>query len=103
MVRPKPYCQIGFAVTWCLVVASWFLITAGPVPQTSSNDVLLTVGGEIQPEVRLTASDLATFKRHTVQARDHDQQASSFEGVLLADILQKLGLPFGKQLRGSAL
>jgi DMSO/TMAO reductase YedYZ molybdopterin-dependent catalytic subunit len=82
---------------------SCFSITAECAPQRSSKEILLTVGGEVKTVIHFTASDLATFERHKVQVRDHDQQVSSFEGVLLVDILQKVGLPLGKQLRGSAL
>jgi hypothetical protein len=103
MMRSKPNCHIGLAVACLLIVVRGFGIADDGGPQASSKEVLLTIGGEVEPAVRFTAFDLATFERHKVEARDHNQHVASFEGVLLADILQKLGLPFGKQLRGRAL
>jgi hypothetical protein len=68
-----------------------------------AKDVLLTMIRDGQSPVRMTAADLAKLTRLQVKAIDHEQNAVTFEGVLLRDALQPLGLPFGKDLRGKAL
>lgn len=66
-------------------------------------DVLLTMSCEGQAPVRLKTVDFAKLKRVQVKATDHEQNVATFEGVLLREALQPLGLPFGKDLRGKAL
>ena len=66
-------------------------------------DVLLTVGGEVEHPLKLTRSDLDTFARQTIRAKDHDGKEYKYEGVAVVDILQKAGIKFGKALRGKAL
>ena len=58
---------------------------------------------EGQASGALTAADFAKLARQQVKATDHEQNVATFEGVLLRDALQPLGLPFGKDLRGKAL
>src|SRR5262245_46020632 len=104
MMRLRPYRRAGLYVAdLFLIVAAQLSFNAGAIAETASKDVLLTVGGTVDPVVRFTASDLPYCPRHQVQARDHDQQPSTFEGILLSDVLQKVGLPMGRELRGKAL
>ena len=65
--------------------------------------VVLTVRGEVQKPLELTAADLAKLPRQTVQARDHQGQDAVFEGVALADVLKEAGVPLGTALRGPAV
>ena len=76
---------------------------AEPLAAQDVKDVLLTMSREGQASVRLTTVDFAKLKRLQVKATDHEQNVATFEGVLLRDALQPLGLPFGKDLRGKAL
>ena len=76
---------------------------AEPLAAQDVKDVLLTMSREGQAPVRLTTVDFAKLKRLQVKATDHEQNVATFEGVLLRDALQPLGLPFGKDLRGKAL
>ena len=50
----------------------------------------------------ITAAEMAKLPRHTVKTSDHGKDAS-FEGVLLFDVLQRPGIPLGKEMRGKAL
>jgi hypothetical protein len=88
-------------------LALWALFSCG-IAKTSLSaqdpkEVLLTLTGEGQPPVRVTAVDFGKLARQQVQAKDHEQNVATFEGVLLRDVLQPLGLPFGRELRGKAL
>ena len=91
-----------------LFAPAFFALFAGAVAEPRAaapdiQDVLLTMTREGQAPVRLTAADFAKLTRQQVKATDHEQQAVTFEGVLLRDILKPMGLPFGKELRGKAL
>ena len=51
----------------------------------------------------LHAADLATLPRQTLQVQDHDGRESLFEGVALVELLQRAGVPLGKDLRGDRM
>jgi len=67
------------------------------------DDIVLTVGGEVPTQLKLTRADLDKFSRHSVRAKDHDGNEYNYEGVAMLDILQKAGVKFGEALRGKAL
>ena len=71
--------------------------------QSQSNDVLISVGGEVERPLKLTAADLAKLPRRTVSAKDHGGKESSFEGVELGEVLKPAGVKFGEALRGKSL
>jgi DMSO/TMAO reductase YedYZ molybdopterin-dependent catalytic subunit len=62
----------------------------------------LTVSGELETPLKLTAADLAAMPRVTVQATDHGGVRARFEGVALHEILARAGAPLGRNLRGPA-
>lgn len=64
--------------------------------------ILLTVSGDVERPLRLTASDLSRLPRRSVRASDHGKEAA-FEGVALSDVLKMAGIPTGESLRGKDL
>lgn len=64
--------------------------------------VLLTVSGEVEHPLQLTAADLSHLPRHSVRAAEHGKEAA-FEGVALSDVLKMAGIPTGEHLRGKLL
>lgn len=64
---------------------------------------ILTVTGIVTHPLRLRAADLATWKRASVRAKDHDGKEYLFSGVALGDILLKAGAPLGAQLHGKQM
>ena len=66
-------------------------------------ETILTVGGEVEKTLKLTASDLSKLPRHTVRAKGHDEKEHKYEGVMLGEVLAQAGVKFGKELRGKAL
>lgn len=68
-----------------------------PAPQT------LDVGGEVARPLKLSAADLSKLPRKTVNAKDHDGKAITFEGVALDEVLRLAGVEFGEKLRGKQL
>lgn len=72
-------------------------------PPVQTADTLLSVGGEVERPLKLTATDLAKLPRRTVSARDHGGKEASFEGVELGEVLKLAGVKFGEDLRGKSL
>lgn len=66
----------------------------------STATVTIQVSGK--PALVLTEGDLGKMTRHTVTTKEHGAEAS-YEGVLLHDVLERAGAPFGSQLHGKAL
>jgi DMSO/TMAO reductase YedYZ molybdopterin-dependent catalytic subunit len=74
-----------------------------PARKGSVADVLLTISGEVEPPLKLTAEALGKLTRQTVHAKDHDGKEADFEGFSLHDVLKSAGVKLGQDLRGKAL
>jgi DMSO/TMAO reductase YedYZ molybdopterin-dependent catalytic subunit len=73
-------------------------------PAAQATGVMLSVTGEVTTELHLTAADLKALPRTTVTAMDaHEKQTHTFEGVTLAELLTRAGVPSGENLRGKGL
>ncbi len=96
MTRSLPL--ILLLVSLCAPVASGQTKqAAAPASQT------IDVGGEVSHPLKLSAADLAKLPRRTVNAKDHDGKAVTFEGVALVEVLRLAGVEFGEKLRGKSL
>ncbi len=63
----------------------------------------MSVGGEVERPLKLSAADWAKLPRRTVKAKDHDGKEVTFEGVPLFEVLTLAGVPFGERLRGKQI
>ena len=64
----------------------------------------LTVGGDVEKRLSLTREDLLHMPRRTLKVTNpHDHPEETYEGVLLAELLKRAGVPLGAQLRGAAM
>jgi hypothetical protein len=63
----------------------------------------LTVRGDVPSVTVLKPADLATLPHETVAVADQDGTKVNYDGVPLREILQRAGVPLGKELRGKAL
>jgi hypothetical protein len=63
----------------------------------------LTVAGDVAHPLTLSKADLAQMPRTTVTIKGEDDADTTYEGVLLYDILKQAGAPLDKQLMGKAL
>src|SRR5579859_1300248 len=65
----------------------------------------LVISGDVASPLSLTKADLAKMPRTsvTVKAEGNEEGDTTYEGVLLYDILMQAGAPLGKQLMGKAL
>ncbi len=68
-------------------------------PANASTEVLLTVTSADGKSIRLTAADLEKLPHRTVQAADRGQEATSYEGTPLAEVLRLAGAPLGEALK----
>ena len=87
-----------FRVAGVPVGCAFFLTAQLTFAQTPS----LTVQVEGRPVMTLTSEDLAKMPRHTAVLKEHGTEIP-FEGVLMHDVLERAGAPFGNDLRGKAL
>lgn len=62
----------------------------------------LKVAGDVKQPLSLSAGDLAKMPRASAKTTSNGRQAVC-EGVALAEILKKAGVPQGAELRGKAL
>ena len=109
---PRGRTQIQMRIG-CRFLQALLLVTAcfPPVPVrgqsgeagTPQQAVLLTIRGEVEREVKLTARDLAKLPRRATPGKDQEGNVSTFEGYSLYDVLQLAGVTFGERLRGGNL
>ncbi|HWC90791.1 MAG TPA: molybdopterin-dependent oxidoreductase [Pirellulales bacterium] len=63
----------------------------------------LVVTNESGRETRLSADDLLAMPRTKAQVKDRDGKVAAYEGVTLAQVLERAEVPLGKSLRGPRL
>jgi DMSO/TMAO reductase YedYZ molybdopterin-dependent catalytic subunit len=67
-------------------------------------DAKLTIAGDVTNPLALSKADLARMPRTSVSVKgENGDDETTYEGVLLYDILKQAGAPLGKQLMGKAL
>ena len=84
----------------------WLLLLLGlfGLGRTNGQSVsTLSVGGEVAHPLKLGAADFAKLPHRAIKTRDHDGKEAAFEGVELAEILQRAGVNSGEHLRGRDL
>lgn len=98
MPRPR---SLALPLVMILLVPA--AVRAGDPPADASKTVLLRVDGPGLSPKEWTAADFQALPRQTVTTRGHDGKDSKYEGIALAELLQKAGVPLGKELRGKAV
>jgi DMSO/TMAO reductase YedYZ molybdopterin-dependent catalytic subunit len=89
----------SLAMAFCLSVFSG---QAGE-QATSTIDAQVRITGAVEQPLTFHAPELATLPRQTLRVRDHQGRESVFEGVALVELLQRAGVPLGKDLRGDRM
>jgi DMSO/TMAO reductase YedYZ molybdopterin-dependent catalytic subunit len=96
----------------CLVVALLFASAphsraqapAAVAAAAPASDARLTVNGDIDKPLSLSLADLRDLPRQTVTVKnEHEKKDETYQGVPLAEILKRAGVPQGANLRGPAL
>jgi len=99
MVSVTPWLRVSTAVVLCAV----------PVLPVSGAESALRIEGVSgrdnvpKPATILNMAALAAMPRSAARVRGHDGAERNYEGVALAEILKRAGLPQGDQLRGGLL
>lgn len=71
------------------ILAVLCLIVNGQTSQSSAPEISLSVSGEVERPIKLTAADLGKLPRRSVRAKDHDGKESEFEGAPLVEVRRK--------------
>jgi DMSO/TMAO reductase YedYZ molybdopterin-dependent catalytic subunit len=70
----------------------------------SASPAHLNIGGDVEKRLSLTREDLRQLPRKTFKVMNpHENKEETYEGVLLAELLRRAGVPQGAQLRGAAM
>jgi DMSO/TMAO reductase YedYZ molybdopterin-dependent catalytic subunit len=83
--------------------------TASPPTQGAATDskphgVQLSIGGDVATPLSVSVADLGGFPRKTVTVmNEHTGKQETYQGVPLAELLKRAGVPQGSALRGAAM
>jgi len=97
--------HVRLLIALCLIFFSYSpAIKSQEKQATGTNSTtVLSVSGEVERPLKLSAADLAKLPRRTVRAKDHSGKEAAYEGVALIEILRLAGVPLGEGLRGKNL
>lgn len=70
--------------------------------QPSAPTATLTVTGDVKQPLTISPSDLKSMPRTTVTVSEEGRDIK-YEGVLVADILRRAGVPLGRDMSGGAV
>src|SRR5579862_7502973 len=100
----KPQRRIALLVTTLLMLALSLAFAAQqpPPPRVTTGPAEFKIGGAVTTPLVVTAADLKQMPRTTVRiVNTHNNgKTEVYEGVPLALLLAKVGLPQGEQIRG---
>jgi DMSO/TMAO reductase YedYZ molybdopterin-dependent catalytic subunit len=86
----------------CLSAFSFAQAPAQTKPITGPSEV--QIGGAVKTPFTVTAEDLKKMPRKTLSVENtHSNKKEVYEGVPLAALLQKAGIPQGDAIRGAAM
>jgi hypothetical protein len=88
-----------------VLIATAFLIAAAAnaAAQERPHTGTLVVVAAPAPPLTLTPADLLKMPRTTITVKQPDGRGVTHEGVLVAEVLKRVGAPLGKALRGDAM
>jgi hypothetical protein len=101
--------KFRLSLLFCFFIAVSSLVAqqappAASEPASPEKDSLLLIAKTHQGPLRLSAADLKAMPQTTVSFHNsHTNADESYSGVRLADLLAKMGVPLGSDLRGEAL
>lgn len=64
---------------------------------------ILRIVGDVGHPLTLRETDLLTMRRQTIAVADDKGERVQYEGVPVAELLKRAGVPLGKALRGTSL
>lgn len=95
----------GLAVL--ILVASGIMLPCAfsPARQTAKqpSDATLRISGKVDNQLVLREAELQRMPRTRVTVRDEKGARITYEGVAVAELLQRAGVPLGNRLRGTQM
>ncbi|HXN65707.1 MAG TPA: molybdopterin-dependent oxidoreductase [Candidatus Acidoferrales bacterium] len=79
-------------------------LAPGLAAQTPAGSAQITISGDVSSPLTISADDLKKMPRQTLKVMNpHDKKMEAYEGVPLADLLKRAGVPQGEAVRGPLL
>jgi DMSO/TMAO reductase YedYZ molybdopterin-dependent catalytic subunit len=105
---------LGLLLFCCVSVHAQTRTTPAPIPPSEPSqppaaqpklvDVHLKVWGDVQSPLNLSLTDLGALPRKIVKVlNEHSGKEETYQGVPLAELLKRAGVPQAEQMRGAAL
>jgi hypothetical protein len=91
------------AIVFSLVISGLFINPLQSRAQKTEKQATVEIAGEVIKPLVINIDSLNKFKQTEVVRKDRDGKNHTYSGVILADILQKVGVSLGKELRGENL
>src|SRR5262245_7833070 len=91
-----------FVSAWIGVAALTAVAAARPVEAQTDAAVALAIAGDVRTPVSITPAELKALPRTRVEMKDEGKTVV-YEGVLVAELLKRAGVPLGSDLRGDAI
>lgn len=86
---------------WAGIVLSFASLTTAQTSPPSKAPAQLKITGAVATPLTLSISDLKALPRTTLHVTNpHEKKDEVYEGVLLEELLHRVGVPHGEQLRG---
>jgi DMSO/TMAO reductase YedYZ molybdopterin-dependent catalytic subunit len=87
-----------------LGLCSFSFAQQSPKTKPTAGPSEIEIGGAVKTPLTVTLQDLKQMPRKTLRVENpHTKKIEVYEGVPLAALLQKAGVPQGEQIRGAAL
>ncbi|HXO44630.1 MAG TPA: molybdopterin-dependent oxidoreductase [Candidatus Cybelea sp.] len=78
--------------------------TQGAATDSKPHGAQLAIGGDVATPLSVSVADLGGFPRKAVTVmNEHTGKQETYQGVLLAELLKRAGVPQGSALRGAAM
>lgn len=91
-----------FLLLCCIAASAVAQAPAAQAPAPESSKTALTVSGDVPKSLSLSLTDLSSLPRKTLKVTNqHSGKEEAYEGVPLAELLKRAGVPQGEQLRGA--
>lgn len=101
--RPRSLMLVGAQPIVLLLLAAIFA-PQYLFAQTPSSGAALKIDGNVATPLSLSLADLKKMPRQTLKVvNPHSKKTETYQGVPLAELLHRAGVPQGEQLRGKAM
>jgi DMSO/TMAO reductase YedYZ molybdopterin-dependent catalytic subunit len=97
-----PMIALRLICALCMLFPAVAFSTTPVAAQVAATAVTLSIAGDVTTPITLTPTELKAMPRSTVKV-EADGQTTTYEGVLVGELLKRAGAPVGAALRGDAI